>query len=90
MQGKQTDPPGNMNGILMGMISMLCYFIRDVVDHDDGVKQEHHHEENQKECKIVKKHKMLYRVCYKLLEALKGDIQGRISDDSLGQFIGYG
>lgn len=40
MQGKQAHPTGNMQGILLGMITLLGYLIGNIVDDDHPIKQE--------------------------------------------------
>src|SRR5437763_15654052 len=42
-----------MDGVLMGMIPLLCNHVRDIMDGDDAVEQHHDHEEQQEERKVV-------------------------------------
>jgi len=56
MQGKQTDPAGDVYRVLVGMVTFDCNFIGDIVNNDNRVEQHNSDKEKQKEREIVKKH----------------------------------
>ncbi|VXA82619.1 hypothetical protein AERO8C_140113 [Aeromonas veronii] len=56
MQGEETDPAGNMDGILMGMIAMFGDFVRNIVDHDDSVEDDQRDKDEQAKGKVIKEH----------------------------------
>jgi hypothetical protein len=56
MQGEEAYPAGDMDGILMRMITVFGDLIGYVVYYDDGVEKKHDNEEHEEKGEIVKKH----------------------------------
>lgn len=57
MQGEEAYPSGDMDGILVRMITVPGDLIWDVVDHDDGIEEKQYDKKHEEEGKIVKKHR---------------------------------
>jgi len=55
MKGEETDPPGRVNGIRVGMIPLQGHVIGDVVDRDHPVGKDYDDEEEDGECEIAQK-----------------------------------
>jgi hypothetical protein len=55
MQGKETDPPTVVNGILVGMIPLHGHVIGDVVNSDHPVGEGQDDKEEDGECEIAQK-----------------------------------
>jgi len=58
VQGKETDPTGDVQGILLGMIALFGDLIRDVVDGDNPIEDYEGDEKEKAQGKIIKKHEM--------------------------------
>lgn len=56
MQGEEAYPTGNMDGILVRMITVFGDLIGYVVNNDNCVEKKHDNEEHEEEGEIVKKH----------------------------------
>lgn len=57
MQGEEAYPSGDMDGILVRMITVPGDLIWDVVDHDDCIEEKQYDKKHEEEGKIVKKHR---------------------------------
>ena len=55
MQGEETDPPGRVNGIRVGMIPLQGHVIGDVVNRDHPVGEDQDDKEEDDECEIAQK-----------------------------------
>ena len=54
MQCKQADPAGYMDGILVRMVTVFRYLVRDIVNRNDSVKQRNTGENQDTQSKIIK------------------------------------
>ena len=55
MQCEQAHPAGRVNRVLMRMIAGFGDSIGDIVDRDDSVEENHHHENQEAEREVVQK-----------------------------------
>ena len=55
MKGEETDPPGRVNGILVGMIPLHGHVIRDDVNRDHSVGEGQDHKDKDGEREIAEK-----------------------------------
>jgi len=53
MKGEETDPPGRVNGIRVGMIPLQGHVIGDVVNRDHPVSEDQDDKEEDDECEIA-------------------------------------
>ena len=56
MQGKETYPACRMDGVLMGVIAFNCNLVGNIVNDDDPVETDQHHDEQNAEGELIEKH----------------------------------
>ena len=56
MQGKEAYPACRMDSVLMRVIAFVGYFIGDVMNNDDTIKTDQHHDEQNAEGELIEKH----------------------------------